>query len=321
MTVSVVIPTYNHREFVLAAIESVFAQGFGDVEIIVVNDGATDGTRDVLAPLIAGGRIRYVEQENGGQALARNRGIAESRGEFVALLDDDDLWPPGKLEWQVRVLLEDPAAVMVYGDCAYLRAGELTPETDRAPRPCGAAYEAFRLRNWIMSPGQTLIRRAALDRVGAFDVSIWGSDDWELYIRLAEIGTFAYRPRVALHYRVHELNASRRAALHARNHLKVVRRHLGWNVPLVLAHQRQAARYFVPRLLDLAASSRAAGQHGEAVRAYLYSLAFRPSLLARPWYLAALGGALLRRPPRRCAAAPTASPTVPPPTAEPQPAD
>src|ERR1700719_2929443 len=102
--VSVIIPTYNHRDFVLDAIESVFAQTFTDYEVIVVNDGSPDDTASVLAPLASAGRIRYLEQANAGQGAARNRGIAQARGEFIALLDDDDRWPADKLEWQVGEL-------------------------------------------------------------------------------------------------------------------------------------------------------------------------------------------------------------------------
>src|SRR4051794_22002333 len=113
--VSVIIPTYKHRDYVLRTLESVFAQTFTDYEIIVVNDGSPDDTADVLRPLVEAGRIRYIEQPNAGQASARNRGIAEARGEFIAMLDDDDLWPAGKLEWQVAEMHRDSDAVVIYG--------------------------------------------------------------------------------------------------------------------------------------------------------------------------------------------------------------
>ncbi|MBA2437335.1 MAG: glycosyltransferase family 2 protein, partial [Acidimicrobiia bacterium] len=113
--ISVVVPTYNHRDFVLQALESAFAQTFTDIEVIVVNDGSGDDTEALLRPLVQAGRIAYLEQENQGQAAARNRGWQAARGKYVAFLDDDDLWPPGKLEWQARVLEEQPQTVLVYG--------------------------------------------------------------------------------------------------------------------------------------------------------------------------------------------------------------
>ena len=142
LTVSVIVPTYKHRDFVLATLDSVFAQTFTDYEVIVVNDGSPDDTADVLRPLAEAGRIRYVEQENQGQAAARNRGIAQARGEFVALLDDDDLWPPDKLEWQVGCLRADPTAVAAYGyrETFGTEAGNIHPQENA---PSGQVWTAF----------------------------------------------------------------------------------------------------------------------------------------------------------------------------------
>ena len=116
--VSVIIPTYKHQDFVLATLDSVFAQTFTDYEVIVINDGSPDDTAEVLLPLAEAGRIRYIEQKNTGQSIARNRGIAEAQGEFIALLDDDDLWPPDKLEWQVEALRRQPDVALIAGPAA-----------------------------------------------------------------------------------------------------------------------------------------------------------------------------------------------------------
>src|SRR5262245_5620608 len=99
--VSVVIPTYGHADYLLATLKSVFAQSFTDHEIILVDDGSPDNTAHVVRPLVEAGQVRYLEQPHRGPAAARNRGIREARGEFIAMLDDDDLWPPEKLQWQV----------------------------------------------------------------------------------------------------------------------------------------------------------------------------------------------------------------------------
>src|SRR5439155_3912895 len=114
-TVSIIIPTYNHRQYVLETLESVFAQTLADREIIVINDGSPDDTAEVLRPLAASGRIRYIQQANAGPSEARNRGLAEARGRFVAFLDDDDLWPADKLAWQVEALQHAPEAALIYG--------------------------------------------------------------------------------------------------------------------------------------------------------------------------------------------------------------
>lgn len=287
--VSVVIPTYGHRDFVRESIESALAQGVPGVEVVVVNDGSPDDTAAVLRPLVESGRIRYVEQPNAGQAAARNRGIALARGRFVAMLDDDDLWPPGALAALVAALDENPAAVLAYGDVRRTDAAGV-PTGDDPPRehPSGEVYDAFRHQCWLVSPGQALVRADVLRRVGSFDPAVWGSDDWDLYLRLARVGPFAFVNRPTLFYRQHGANASRDVLRHAAGHFRVVRRHFRRprDLPLLLRHQRAAAGYFLDKLTRHAAESDAARDGPSAARALLYAATFRPSLaLGKSWWV------------------------------------
>ena len=222
--VSVIIPTYKHEAYILEALESVFSQTFGDLEVIVVNDGSPDETEKALAPLIASHRIRYIAQENAGQAAARNRGLAAATGEFVAFLDDDDRWPADKLEWQVA-LLRETGALLVGGAVGIFRNGE--EPTAHVPWPAAAVVGTEELAGGcpFFSPGQTLIRRSALEKLGGFDATIWGVDDFDLYLRLAKLGELRIDPRIALYYRFHDGNASRHRLRMAENTFKVVRRH------------------------------------------------------------------------------------------------
>ncbi|WP_201352030.1 glycosyltransferase family 2 protein [Hydrogenimonas urashimensis] len=110
-SVSVIIPTYNRRRYLDEAIESVLAQRYEPLELIVVDDGSTDGTQEIVARYPF---IRYIYQENAGQAAARNRGIREATGEFLAFLDSDDLWMPGKLRRQVAYLQDHPHVQMLF---------------------------------------------------------------------------------------------------------------------------------------------------------------------------------------------------------------
>jgi glycosyltransferase involved in cell wall biosynthesis len=227
-TVSVVIPTYKHRDLVVETIESVLGQSFGDFEVIVVNDGSPDDTEQVLAGLIETGRIRYFRQPNRGQAAARNRGLAEARGKFVAFLDDDDLWPGDKLRWQVELFDLYPQAVMAYGDCAII--GRRGPGEPSVTGPasglfCGDVRDKLLELNHIVSPGCTLIRTDVLRKLGGFDPQIWGADDWDLYLRLTLEGPFAYRKQTALLYRRHDENASQDDYRMYVNCCKVQRRH------------------------------------------------------------------------------------------------
>lgn len=204
--VSVIIPTYAHRDFVLATLDSVFAQTFTDYEVIVINDGSPDDTAVLLRPLAETGRIRYLEQENTGQAVARNRGIAEAAGEFIALLDDDDLWPPDKLQWQVDALRANLDAGMVGGPTRIVdAAGTLLARTDFVPE---LSFKACVTEAPFVSPGQTLIRASLLQQIGGLNPEIWGADDWDLWLRIAKVSRIVTEDRDALFYRKHSGNAS-----------------------------------------------------------------------------------------------------------------
>ncbi len=112
--VSVIIPTYNRADLVCESINSVFAQSYRDFEILVVDDGSTDNTAEVLRPLAAQGLIRYIHQNNGGEASARNKGILEAKGRYIAFLDSDDLFEPEKLELQTAYLQAHPETGLVH---------------------------------------------------------------------------------------------------------------------------------------------------------------------------------------------------------------
>jgi len=224
--VSVVIPTYKHDQYILQSLDSVFEQTFADYEIIVVNDGSPDTTAHLLKPLADNGSIRYFDQPNAGQSVSRNRGIAEARGEFIALLDDDDFWPKDKLEWQVAELREHPQAVVVYGCVTTFGAPPfLTYPGSDAPQ--GWVGRDFLRAGWIRSPGQALISADAFRRVGGFDTRIWGTDDWDLWLRLARLGEFRFVQRPALYYRQHPSNASKSVWRMYVNARRVQRKNVG----------------------------------------------------------------------------------------------
>lgn len=243
--VSVVIPTYGHRDFVLGTLKSVAEQSFTDFEIVVVNDGSRDDTESVLRPMIDSGAIHYVRQENQGQAAARNRGIELASGRYVALLDDDDLWPPDKLAWQVEFLEAHSEFGMVGGtadvidvDGRHLRAtsggGEITVDLLFAGNP-------------FLSPGQTLIRRDVLRAIGGFSADVWGADDWDAYFRIARAHRIQMFDRVSLSYRKHAGNASGDMARMLANGCKVVRSNGLFAAPAARSRLRRDGFRFVYR--------------------------------------------------------------------------
>lgn len=222
--VSVVIPTYRHSAFVRRTLDSVFAQTYRDYEIVVVNDGSPDDTEAVLEPLIAANRIRYIKQENQGQSRARNRGVELARGKYIAFLDDDDLWPREKLEWQVALLEAKPEVAVASGIL------QMIDERDQpgavGPHFPSITFETLFAENPFMSPGQTLIRKDVLRHVGGLNTEIWGADDWDLWFRIAKRFAIAMENRLALYYRIHPGNASKQASRLLENCCLTIRSHL-----------------------------------------------------------------------------------------------
>ncbi len=206
-SVSVVIPTYKHADFVLSALESAFVQTFGNVEIIVINDGSPDDTRKLLIPLADAGKIVYVEQSNSGVANARNKGLELASGEFIAFLDDDDVWYPDKLEWQSEALCPNESVCGVCGEADWL--GD--PPAGHGVSHVPALIDLATLLNGnpIRTPGQTLFRTELVRQVGGFDQSIAGADDWDLYLKLARIKPILGVQRRCIQYRWHSGNNSR----------------------------------------------------------------------------------------------------------------
>lgn len=243
--VSVVIPAYNHAKFIAASIDSVLQQTFADYEIIVVNDGSPDNTAEVLSSLRNRGQVIYLEQANSGQAAARNRGIRTAQGEYIALLDDDDCWPPNKLAWQVERLESDPTLLLVAGDTRESLADVLRDQVLPVGDPDFATLESIIVRNPIVSPGQTLIRKSALAAVGGFNESIWGADDWDLYLRLSRLGRLELHLRPTLFYRRHAGNASHHMVRLLRNVLRVLHHHLPAVAPAVRQECYAQARRWI----------------------------------------------------------------------------
>ncbi len=287
--VSVVIPTYKHRDTILDCLRSVFGQTYAKLEIIVVNDGSPDDTEEILRSSDYFPRIIYRHQANQGQAAARNHGISIASGKYIALLDDDDMWPPDKVDWQVAELEANPRAVLAYGSCRQFHDKselklERNGEATHVSCPHGSVLKDYLWHNWITSPGQTLIRRKSIEESGRFNPEIWGSDDYDLYVRLAAMGNFCYQSKVALYYRVHGGNASRdidRMYLNnrlARRRFSHLYRGLG-GLFLKLKASAYQRRRFSNLYFKSAAESAEQGKFGWARRQLRKAFVIRPSVL------------------------------------------
>lgn len=186
--VTVAISTYNRARLVGAALESVFAQTYTDYEVVVVDNGSSDGTRDLLRRF--DDRIRYAYQENRGRAGGRNRAIELATGRFVAFLDSDDVWLPDKLERQIPVLEANARVGLVHGHVEVIdeQGRPLPGETARQRAVFDAAhrrpvtYAGYVLECRCLT-STIVVRRECFERVGAYDPAI-GLEDLDLYLRL-----------------------------------------------------------------------------------------------------------------------------------------
>lgn len=206
--VSTVIPSYNYAPFLRQAIESVLGQGYPNVEVLVVDDGSTDGSDEIAREY--GDRIRFFQQANQGVSAARNRGIQESRGSLVAFLDADDWWHPEKLERQVPCF-GDPAVGMVYSSIRYVdRDG--TPVGEKTGGDSGRVLRDLALMRGpgVPATGSTpVVRRECFERVGLFDTALSTSADWDMWRRIACHYKIERVPEALVSYRLHAASMHR----------------------------------------------------------------------------------------------------------------
>ena len=210
--VSVVIPTYNNAGLVGEAVESVLAQTYRRKEIIVVDDGSTDGTAARLEKF--GSMMTLIRQEHLGPPAARNAGIRKCSGELVGFLDSDDLWMPEKLERCVPMFEKSPGAGVVY---TALRIHEIdTGQRYRLPQYSlsGSIARDLFLECRGVNTSTLLVRRSCFDVVGLFDEELFRAQDWDLMVRLAEAFEYVHVPEVLTERRLH------------RGSLSVTHRHL-----------------------------------------------------------------------------------------------
>jgi glycosyltransferase involved in cell wall biosynthesis len=201
--VSVVIPCRNAAATIDRALRSVRAQTYAPLEIILVDDASTDETAARLAAWQAPDLRVLRLPRNGGAAAARNAGIAEARGTFVAFLDADDEWLPEKLARQVAALAAQPAAALIGCRSRYVRndgGAEILLHGDRAAATGTEAWRVLLAHSFLATP-TVVVRRAALERVGGFDAALPLGEDQDLWIRLALIGAVAFidQPLVRVH--------------------------------------------------------------------------------------------------------------------------
>lgn len=322
--VSVIIPTYNRAHIVGRAIESALHQTYGHLEVIVVDDGSSDGTRALVSAM--GSRVRYFHQANAGVSAARNHGMRQARGEFVAFLDSDDVWRPWKIAAQISALRRWPAATVAWTDMSAAddagqlirdrhlrvmytaynridvdtllptvgRVGDLVPGIPRewadAAVRTGDLSSAIMLGN-LLHTSTVMFARKSLARSGGFDDAFPRTgEDYEFYVRLTSTGDVVLLDAPSVIYRIgaeHQLGGPAMMLEIARNDLRTLRQWL----------PERASRLSLPapvirkRISDsiewVAHTELDAGHKWSAARHFIESLVTRPAFDRRAVWLAA----------------------------------
>jgi glycosyltransferase involved in cell wall biosynthesis len=287
--VSVVIPAYNAARYVGQAVESVLAQTFDDLEVVVVDDGSTDDTAEVLAAL--GDPVRCIRQSNSGVSVARNTGVAESAGLYVAFLDADDTWLPEKLAKQLAGLAAVQRARMSY-TAGLVTDQQLNPIEVRRPG-AGISRESLLVEGNLVGVGSStvLCERELFRRAGGFDPSLSQCADWDMWIRLAALTEFDYVDEPLVAYRQHGQSMSNDPHLLEDDSIRVLEKGFAMpDLPEAVAAQRRkglARNYMV-----LAGTYFQAGRYRDFARCAARSLSMDPR---RAGYLAGFPVRVARR--------------------------
>ena len=282
--VSVIIPCYNQAKFLGEAIESVLKQNYRRLEVIVIDDGSTDGTAEVADRY---SDVIRISQENRGLAAARNRGLSQSTGDYLVFLDADDRLLPEALAVGVRSLDTHPECAFVYGRSRWV-------SVDGAPVPAPPQYsmgeEPYRSlleRNCVWGCMTVMFRRSVLEAVSGFDASLASAEDSDLYLRIARKFPVYFHGTVVAEYRRHEANMSKNAAAMLRSVLRVLRSQQQY----VKANRQYKQAYkngiklhqelYGERLAEHVRFSIRARKHAHAFRGILTLARYYPSGLAK----------------------------------------
>ena len=184
LNVSVIIPTYNRKNLLKRALRSVSSQMFVPQEIIVVDDGSSDGTKDWVLERFP--YVRYLYQDNSGVSSARNAGIKEAKGSWIAFLDSDDEWMPNKLEQQKRVINSSQEAWLCHTNEIWIRNGVRVNQMKKHQKYGGDVFENC-LDICRISPSSVLIKKEVFEMVGLFDESLKVCEDYDLWLRITSV--------------------------------------------------------------------------------------------------------------------------------------
>lgn len=209
--VSVIVPVFNAEQFLAKTLESVLSQTYADIELIVVDDGSTDGSARILADYTD--HICLIRQANAGQSAARNAGARIATGRYLAFLDGDDIWYPEKLSREVKVFNERPHAVLVHSEVDWMDEDGIVYRRGMTRQQ--RARDRSRLTHLtgldvsFILPSAMVVRRESFEEVGGFDTALHSGEDLDLPIRLRTLGEIVFVADSGLCYRIHRKSLTR----------------------------------------------------------------------------------------------------------------
>ncbi len=283
MSVSVVIPAYNSAAYIHKALESVFAQTVAVDEILVIDDGSKDHTREVVERYAP--RVRLITQQNAGPSPARNLGVASSCSTYIAFLDADDAWAPEKIERQLAALAAMPTAVLCYTGLRNIFSDGTTAALRTTP--LATLRDELRLQNPAIIPSCVMIARAAFEQSGGFTSLLKGSEDWDMWLRLAQLGPFCVVDEPLTLYTVSNTGLSANADHMYREAVSMLEDRLlaGLSGVKRWLWRRRILAY---QAYKGALTARASAEHGKELRYILNSFLYWPSPFWHPHRLKVL---------------------------------
>jgi glycosyltransferase involved in cell wall biosynthesis len=276
--VSVVIATYNMARFLPLALRSALGQNYENIEVLVIDDGSQDDTQAVMAPFRSDHRVRYVFQQNGGQASAKNHGIREARGEYVAFLDADDMWVPDKLERQMPLFLRSSAVGIVYSRFAYIDEAGRDLRIEGYDLYRGRVSGPLLIQNFI-GFGTSVVRKECFARLGSFDEAIGMGIDYDLWLRFSTQYEFDYVDLPLLRYREWSGQMSRNWRVRYLNGIAIMKKFLRTFPDAV--DRRTVNEAWAHTYTGFGYCMRGS-RRGEALSLYLQALYFKPNYV-RAW--------------------------------------
>lgn len=269
--VSTVITSYNKGPYLAEAVNSALLQDYCPHEVLVINDGSTDETQEVAAAF--GDRIRYLSQPNRGQANARNWGIRESRGEYIAFLDGDDRWRSGKLSKQMGLFVARPTLGLVYTDRLKFSGDTIVWSSNR----CGHELRRGRVLDWLLSDmfipfSSVLVRRECLIEAGLFDESVRVADDYDLWLRFTRLYEIDFIDEVLVEYRLGIDSIGSRVGSKVHHTLATQRRFIDRYYGGTYSNRRAATRAYASKHSAHGDFLLAQSKHRLALGAYLRAL-------------------------------------------------